>query len=64
MLFLIFSYSIVSILTLLRMVLLRAAYGWGRSKKTPLPKMSHTYISKMKLGTVMPYLKKMQKKQH
>ena len=47
MLFLIFNYSIISILTLFRMVLLRAAHGWGGGggKKTP------TYISMMKLGS-------------
>ena len=47
MLFLIFNYSIISILTLFRMVLLRAAHGWGGGggKKTP------TYISMMKLDS-------------
>ena len=41
------------------MVLFRAAHGWGGGdKKTPLPKMSHTYISMMKLGTVIYALPK------
>ena len=34
--------------------------GWG-GKKTPTPKTCHTYPTIMKLGTVMSYLKKMQK---
>ena len=37
-----------------------AAYGWG-GQKDPLPKICHTYPTMMKLGTVMPYLKKVQK---
>ena len=32
-----------------------------RGKKVPLPKICHTYPAKMKLGTVIPYLKKIQK---
>ena len=39
---------------------------WGCSwmeggKKDPLPKICHTYPTVMKLGTVIPYLKKIQK---
>ena len=34
-----------------------AAYGWGRG----LPKIRHTYPTVMKLGTVTPYLTKIQK---
>ena len=30
-------------------------------KKDPLPKICHTYPSMMKLGTVIPYLRKIQK---
>ena len=30
-------------------------------KKVPLPKICYTYPTKMKLGTVIPYLKKIQK---
>ena len=33
----------------------------GRGKKVPLPKICHTYPAKMKLGTVIPYLKKIKK---
>ena len=33
----------------------------GGSKKTPIPKICHTYPAQMKLGTVIPYLKKIQK---
>ena len=38
-----------------------AAHGWGGATKTPLPKICHTYSAIMKLGIVMPYLKKIQK---
>ena len=31
-------------------------------KKAPLPKICHTYPTIMKLGTVIPYVKKIQKK--
>ena len=31
------------------------------AKKAPLPKICHTYPTMMKLGTVIPYLKKIQK---
>ena len=33
----------------------------GGSKKAPLPKICHTYPTMMKLGTVISYLKKIQK---
>ena len=41
-------------------------YFWGYSrmgvaKKAPLPKICHTYPTMMKLGTVIPYLKKIRK---
>ena len=49
------------ILTLLRMGLLEAAHGWGEPKKPPLPKICHKYPTMMKLLTLIPYLKKMQK---
>ena len=42
------------------MGLFGAAHGWG-AKKTHLPKTSHTYLTMMKFGTVIPYLKKNQK---
>ena len=35
--------------------------GVGRGKKPTLPKICHTYHRMMKLGTVIPYLKKTQK---
>ena len=34
---------------------------WGGGKKAPLPKICHTYPIMMKLGTVIPYLKKIKK---
>ena len=40
-------------LTLFRMGCFRAAQGW--------PKIYHTYPTMMKLGTVIPYLKKTKK---
>ena len=33
----------------------------GGGQKAPLPKISHTYPTMVKLGTVIPYLKKIQK---
>ena len=41
--------------------LFRAAHGWSGGKKTPLPKICHTYPVTMKLGTVIRYLKKIQR---
>ena len=43
-----------------------ADQGWGRGvkkapKKDALPKICHTYPTMIKLGTVIPYLKKIQK---
>ena len=37
------------------------AHGWGVGKESSLPKICHTYPTMMKLGTVIPYLKKIQK---
>ena len=48
-------------LTLFRTGIFGAARGWGGQKGPPLPKISHTYPAMMKLGTVTPYLKKIQK---
>ena len=51
-------------LTLFRMGLLRAAHRWaggGRGKKAPLSKICHTYPTIMKLGTVIPYLRRSKK---
>ena len=36
-------------------------WGGGGGKKAPLPKICHTYPAMMKLGTVIPYPKKIQK---
>ena len=49
-------------LTLFRMGFLGAAHGWGggEGKKAPLPKICHTHTM-MKLGTIIPCLKKSQK---
>ena len=33
----------------------------GGEQKTPLPKICHTYRAMMKLGTAIPYLRKIQK---
>ena len=40
-----------------------AAHRWGGrgGQKAPLPKICHTYPTIMKFGTVIPYLKKIQK---
>ena len=35
--------------------------GGGRAKRPVLPKICHTYSTMMKLGSVIPYLKKIQK---
>ena len=47
--------------TLFRMGFFGAAQGWGDGQKSPFPKICHTYPTMMKLGTVIPYLKKFQK---
>ena len=49
-------------LTLFRMGFFGAAHGWGGGGfLASLSKISHTYPTIMKLGTVVPYLKKTQK---
>ena len=48
-------------LTLFRMDFFGAAHGWRGAKGSPLPKICRTYPTMMKLGTVIPYLKKFQK---
>ena len=49
-------------LTLFRMGFFGAAHGWGGEiPPPPLPKTCHTYPTMIKLGTVIPYLKKTQK---
>ena len=49
------------ILTLFRMGFFGAAHGLGRAFWPPLCKIHHTYPTMMKLGTVIPYLRKIQK---
>ena len=48
-------------LTLFRMGFFGAAHGWGEAKRLPLPKICHPYSTMTKLGTVIPYSKKIQK---
>ena len=48
------------ILTLFRMNILGAAHGWG-DQKAPNHKICQTYPTMMQLGTVIPYVKKIQK---
>ena len=43
------------------MGLFGVAHGWGDPKRSTLPKICHTYPTMMKLSTVAPYLKKIQK---
>ena len=38
-----------------------ATHEWEGAKRPPFPKICHTYPTMMKLGTVVPYLKKIQK---
>ena len=48
-------------LSLFKMGIFGAAHGWGGSEKGPsIPKICQTYPTMMKLGTVIPYLKKIQ----
>ena len=50
-------------LTLFRMDFFGAAHGWGGAKRFPqLYKTCHTYPTMMKLGIVIPYPKKIQKR--
>ena len=49
------------ILTLFRVGIFGAAHGCGGEKKAPHNKIYHTYPTMMKLGTVIPCLKKIQK---
>ena len=47
-------------LTIFRMGFFGAAHEWV-GKKAPLPKICYTYPTIMKLGTVIPCLKKIEK---
>ena len=42
-------------------VLFRGCSQMGGPKRPPIPKICHTYPTMMKLGTVIPYLKEIQK---
>ena len=42
------------------MFLFGGAHRWG-VKKDPLPEICHTYPTMIKLGTITPYLNKIQK---
>ena len=57
------NFDNICLLTLIRMGFFGTAHGsgGGGGKKTPLPKICHTYPTMMRLGTVIPYLKKFQK---
>ena len=48
-------------LTLFKMSFFGAAHGWEWGQKGHLPKICHTYPTMIKLGTVIPYIKKIQK---
>ena len=43
------------------MGIFRATHEWGEGKNAILPKICHIYPAMMKLGIVIPYLKKTQK---
>ena len=43
------------------MGIFRAAHGWEEAKRLPLREICHTYSTMMKLGIVIPYLKKIPK---
>ena len=45
-------------LSLFRVDLFGAAHGWGGTKKPPSLKICHTNPTMMKLGTVIPYLRR------
>ena len=52
---------LICYLALFKMGIFGTAHGCGRGKKAALPKICHRYPTMMKLGTVIPYLKKIQK---
>ena len=55
------KHNAINSLTLFRMGFFGAAHGWrGGAKRSPLPKICHTYPTMMKLGSVIP-LRKIQK---
>ena len=52
--------SIITLLTLFKIDIFGAAHEWG-AERSLLPKIFRTYPTMMKLGTVIPYLTKIQK---
>ena len=52
--------QVIFTLTLFKMGIFGAAHGWGGAKRPPSLK-SVTHPAMMKLGTVIPYLNKIQK---
>ena len=60
---LLFPRHTASILTLFRKGFFGAAHEW-MGPFCPLPKIRHTYPTMMKLGTIIPYLRKIQKMYH
>ena len=48
-------------LTLFRMGFFGAVHGWSGAFLPPIPKICHTYPTMIKRGTVIPYLRKIQK---
>ena len=48
-------------LTLFRMAFFGTTHGCGEQKSPPLRKICYTYPAMMKLGTLIPQLKKVQK---
>ena len=52
--------QVIFTLTLFKMGIFGAAHGWGETKRSPSLK-SVTHTAMMKLGTVIPYLNKIQK---
>ena len=53
------SFQVSILLTLFGIGFFGAAHGWGGEGS--LPKIHDTYPAMMKLGTVLPYLRKIQK---
>ena len=50
------------LLAVFRMGLMGITHGWMRGvKKAAIPKICHRYSTMMKFGTVIPYVKKIQK---
>ena len=63
MLFKKFFRELITGLTLFRLGILGTAHGWWGEGviRYPLRKSCHTYPTMMKLGNVIPYLKKIEK---